>query len=86
MPIPLIMVRPKDRAAIESAIAKKVDASLMIKGHYKEKASSRNIIAQRGDPSKEVIVISTPLSGWFVNAAERGPGIAVFLALGKVKE
>lgn len=42
---------------------------------------SENVVAAFGDVSKSPIVISTPLSGWFTCAAERGTGIAIAIRL-----
>lgn len=45
-------------------------------------ASSANVIARFGNPSSSArIVLTTPLSGWFRCAGERGTGIAIALAL-----
>ncbi len=45
------------------------------------KGESANVVAAFGDTSKKPIIISTPLSGWFTCAAERGTGIAIALGL-----
>ncbi|MEM6805450.1 MAG: hypothetical protein AAF696_28895 [Bacteroidota bacterium] len=81
LPIPVLMVAAKHQQALRQEAIQEETLSLRIKGHYKPNASTKNIIATRGNPEENVIIVSTPLSGWFVNAAERGPGISIFLAL-----
>ncbi|WP_328714270.1 hypothetical protein [Nocardia salmonicida] len=44
-------------------------------------ASADNIVAWFGAPVDDPILITTPLTGWFTCAAERGPGIAIALEL-----
>ena len=44
---------------------------------------SANIIGQWGPPNAPTFVITTPMSGWFSCAAERGTGLAVALQLGE---
>ena len=52
----------------------------MLKGRRLAPGGARNVIA-RLERGPRWIVLSTPLSGWFNAAAERGPGVAIFLAL-----
>lgn len=80
LPIPVLVVAAKHHKAIKEQASQNETVKVLIKGYYKTNAISKNIIATRGNTDNPVIVVSTPLSGWFVNAAERGPGLSVFLA------
>jgi hypothetical protein len=57
-------------------------AEMLISGEFDSKATARNVIATTGHGPRQ-IVISTPYSGWFRCAGERGSGIAVWLALAR---
>jgi hypothetical protein len=81
-PIPVMLISPRDEpllTAVERAGAK---ASLLLDGEDDADAKAKNVIA-RLDRGKDLIVVSTPQSGWFRCAAERGPGIALFLGLAR---
>ncbi len=78
--IPVLVIGYKHYDSIIEQANQKTEVQINLKGHYKPYASSKNIIAQKGNSDKPAIIISTPLSGWFTNAAERGPGLAIFLA------
>lgn len=77
--VPIALVAPQDLAAITSAVASKLTATLTITGTSSTGASC-NIIAQRiAGPSW--LAFSTPRSGWGACVGERAPGIAAFLEL-----
>ncbi len=78
--IPLMTAAPRDAGPLLRAAARGTSARMTIDGPAVKTGTARNIRAEikgRGP----AIVVSTPLSGWFHCAAERGPGIAVFMAL-----
>jgi hypothetical protein len=50
-------------------------------GRYEQNVAGRNVVARRGAGTGPAIVVSTPMTGWYV--CERGPGIANFLALAR---
>jgi hypothetical protein len=81
-PIPVVLAGERDEAALTSAAASGERASLLLDGNDDHDARARNVIA-RLDRGKDLIVVSTPQSGWFRCAAERGPGIALFLGLAR---
>ena len=81
-PIPVVLVGERDEAALMTAAVSGQRASLLLDGNDDHDARARNVIA-RLDRGKDVIVVSTPQSGWFRCAAERGPGIALFLGLAR---
>lgn len=81
-PIPVALAGPRDEAALTAAAKSGAKASLLIDGEDDREARAKNVVA-RLDHGKDFIVISTPQSGWFRCAAERGPGIALFLGLAR---
>ncbi|HEY3134718.1 MAG TPA: hypothetical protein VGL29_01590 [Blastocatellia bacterium] len=81
-PIPVALAGPRDEPALMAAARSGVAASLLIDGDDRREARAKNVIG-RVHRGKELIVVSTPQSGWFRCAAERGPGIAMFLGLAR---
>lgn len=81
-PIPVVLVGERDAADITAAAGSREKASLLLDGIDDQSAIARNVVA-RLDRGKDLIVVSTPQSGWFRCAAERGPGIALFLGLAR---
>lgn len=82
--IPVVTVGRGDRPALQSAIDNQLNVTIISTGYTKILTISHVVVAtlERGDPSKTMIV-STPSSGWFDDAGERGTGIAIWLALAK---
>jgi hypothetical protein len=81
-PLPVILVGQRDEPMLTTAARSGTRASLIVDGDDYHQAVARNVIA-RLDRGKDLIVVSTPQSGWFRCAAERGPGIALFLGLAR---
>jgi hypothetical protein len=81
-PIPVAVVAPRDAAALNEAAQTKAAAALLIDGKDEAQAQARNVVG-RLERGKELIVVSTPQSGWFGCAGERGPGIALWLGLAR---
>lgn len=81
-PIPVVLVGQRDDPALWAAAGSAARASLMLDGEDDSDAKAKNVIA-RVDRGKDLIVVSTPQSGWFRCAGERGPGIAMFLGLAR---
>ncbi|MEK6405990.1 MAG: hypothetical protein AABN34_03395 [Acidobacteriota bacterium] len=81
-PIPVVLVGPRDEAGLMAAARSGAKVSLLLEGEDDRAAKAKNVIAtmERG---KDWIVVSTPQSGWFRCAGERGPGIALFLGLAR---
>ncbi len=79
MQIPVLSLGEKNKAAIDAAIASKQPAKLAIEGPGGFR-NAKNTVARRGTTGPWII-ISTPQSGWFTCGGERGPGIAMSLAL-----
>lgn len=81
-PIPVVLVGARDESALMAAARLGTKASLLLDGEDDVDAKAKNVIA-RVDRGKDLIVVSTPQSGWFRCAGERGPGIALFLGLAR---
>jgi hypothetical protein len=81
-PIPVVLVGARDESALMAAARLSTKASLLLDGEDDADARAKNVIA-RVDRGKDLIVVSTPQSGWFRCAGERGPGIALFLGLAR---
>jgi len=81
-PIPVVLVGARDEPALTAAARLSAKASLLVDGEDDADAKAKNVIA-RVDRGKDLIVVSTPQSGWFRCAGERGPGIALFLGLAR---
>lgn len=77
--VPIVLVSPADGKNLISREGKTI--SISIKGTFKD-VTARNVYGKIGNGDQH-IVISTPISGWFTCGGERGPGIAIWLALAK---
>jgi len=58
------------------------EATLEIRGESNPNGKTENIVAKKVG-SDEWIVITTPLTGWYTCAGERGPGVALFVGLAR---
>jgi hypothetical protein len=83
-PVPVILVAPKDKTALDGAEAMGRPVTLTIKGSYRRDVSGRNVIGRADRGKGRAIVISTPVTSWFTSTCERAPGIAAFLAMGRI--
>jgi len=80
---PVAILAPKDAAPFLAAAAQGKTATLIVDGEgggAKRRLAS-NLIARLDRKAAQTLVISTPRSGWFTCAAERGSGLAVWLWL-----
>jgi hypothetical protein len=82
-PVPVMVVAGKERALFERALASGSPATFDVAGHYERNVAGRNVVARFGGGTGKAIVVSTPMTGWYSCACERGPGIANFLALAR---
>jgi hypothetical protein len=85
--VPVFLVAPRDLPKLE-AVQPGDDVSMLIDGDANDAAPARNVIATlpASDPAssrRELMIVSTPISGWFRCGAERGPGIAMLLGLAR---
>jgi hypothetical protein len=81
-PIPVVLVGSRDEPTLIATARSGPKVSLLLDGRDDSDAMAKNVIG-RVDRGKDLIVISTPQSGWFRCAGERGPGIALFLGLAR---
>jgi hypothetical protein len=84
LPLPSVIVSHENQPLLEQAIADGKTASVLITGTIDAKAASYNVIARQDNGMDRWIVVSTPVSGWFVSNAERGGGVGLFIELAKV--
>jgi len=82
LPIPAVIVGQKDEASLLSAADNRDDIRLRIDGWLVEDAEAFNVVG-RLERGPWWIVVSTPTSGWFECGGERGPGVAMWLALAR---
>jgi hypothetical protein len=81
LPIPVLAVSAQSHTMLLAAAAERASARVSL-DVARGTVSTRNIMARsRGGAGK--IVVSTPLTGWFGCGAERGPGVALLLALAR---
>ncbi len=81
--LPVLQVAARDvRALASSLVLGGVEGTLEIDGE-RLKSRATNVVATvpGTDPDAAPVVVMTPKSGWFTCAAERGGGIATWLAL-----
>lgn len=77
--IPVLLVAGREAAALALDAGQRAPAKVTI-DVTRRAAKPRNLVAvRRAGP--RWIVLSTPVSGWFAAAAERGPGVAILLRL-----
>ena len=79
-PVPVVIAGGRDAEALSRAAAEGAEATLVSTGTRKPEARASNVIGRRVGEGR-TLVVSTPKSGWFRCAGERGSGIAVFLGL-----
>jgi hypothetical protein len=81
-PIPVVMVRARDFVDLEKALSDDSEVRVVSTGEYNQAALGLNVIGSllRG-PENKTILVTTPSSGWFTCAGERGAGIGIWLAL-----
>jgi hypothetical protein len=76
-----MLVGAQDFERLEKAASTGQTASVQITGEFRPQGKARNVIARINRKNDRWIVVSTPASGWFRCASERGCGVAVFLGL-----
>jgi hypothetical protein len=80
-PVPVMLVAGREAAALRAAAQAGETATVRLEGRATERQVS-NVVARRVRPGKPT-VISTPKSGWFHCAGERGSGMAIWLGLAR---
>lgn len=80
LPRPLALLAPRLAAPVVEAARHGRVARLVLRGEGGMRPAE-NVIGRMLRPGKRWLVVSTPRSGWTDCAGERGPGIAIWLAL-----
>ena len=77
--LPVLQVAPENA---EVGVDWSEEATVVVTGH-REEVQARNVIAEISgtDTAAAPVALITPKSGWFTCAAERGGGLAVWLAV-----
>lgn len=81
--LPVLQVAPRDATPLRQALQHGAAVRLVI-DHSLVDAQATNVVAEvnaHSRPSKDPVVLMTPISGWFTCAAERGGGLAIALLL-----
>lgn len=78
-PVPVVTVARRDLPALREAAARGAPAEVLVRGRERS-ARAPNVLATN-QASGPAIVVSTPLSGWLRNGGERGPGVALWMAM-----
>lgn len=82
-PMPVIVVPARLAQALESARQSGGKLKIDLAAHYERDVASHNVIGRIDNGAARTIVVSTPVSSWFTSTCERGPGIALFLAMAR---
>lgn len=82
LPLPTLQISARDHRTLQSQIMIRGEVALEIDAErLRSKASNVTATIDGTEPEMAPIGIVTPKSGWYTCAAERGGGIAIFLAL-----
>lgn len=81
-PIPVALIAPSNWHILHSAAKQGHRVTLMLSGQDQPDATAHNVIG-RINRGANWVVISTPHTGWFRCAGERGAGVALFLELAR---
>ena len=79
---PVAILAPKSARPFLAAAEQGHSATLIVDGQGGQR-SAYNLIAHLDRKSPKTVIVSTPRSGWFHCAAERGSGLAVWLSLAR---
>lgn len=80
LPLPVLIVPASSAATIRQALGQ--DVTLRVTG-VQEEAHGINLLGRVRRGTGPWVVVSTPTSGWFGAAGERGPGVALWLSLAR---
>ncbi len=81
-PVPVLLAPGRLAAQLTALAATGAPATAVLTGTLTSAATADNVVARRPGTGPGVVV-STPKTGWFHCAGERGTGIAVFLDLAR---
>lgn len=80
--IPVAVLAPEHATPFRAAAMRGEKGTLFLTG-IGGRRKAFNLVGRLDRGKSEWIVVSTPRSGWFTCAGERGPGVAVWLALAR---
>jgi len=80
-PAPVLLIAGREGAALKAAAAAGEAATVRLQGRSVVRMA-HNVVGRRVRPGKH-LVVSTPKSGWFQCAGERGSGVAIWLGLAR---
>ena len=80
-PVPVLLAAARDGPALRVAAEHGDPLTVRLEGRTLTRRAD-NVVARRERPGKP-IVVSTPKSGWFHCAGERGSGVAIWLGLAR---
>lgn len=80
---PAVLVGANDFERLRKAVSAGQTASIQIMGEFRAEGAARNVLGRLDRKKDRWMVVSTPASGWFRCAGERGCGVALFLGLAK---
>ncbi len=80
--VPVVMVAPRHWHVLADAAAHGDAVKVMLSGTEDTSARAHNVVARLSGGDRWIIV-STPQSGWFRCAGERGAGVALLLGLAR---
>ncbi len=82
-PMPVIVVPARLAPALELARQSGAKININLATRLERDVKSHNVIGRIDNGAARTIVVSTPVSSWFTSSCERGPGIALFLAMAR---
>jgi hypothetical protein len=77
---PVVLLAPKDAAPFVAAAKAGATVTLTVDAEVGRRPAY-NLIARLDRSAAKTLIVTTPRSGWFTCAAERGAGVAVWLSL-----
>ncbi|PKB13574.1 hypothetical protein B0I00_3010 [Novosphingobium kunmingense] len=78
--LPLALLAPRLAGKVLEAARNGLQARFVLTGE-RGMRPAENVVGRRDRPGRRWVVVSTPRSGWTDCVGERGPGIAIWLAL-----
>ncbi len=78
--LPILLIGTRVRDKLIAAEQRGAQARLQVSGEREHNAIAYDVVG-RIERGPRTLVVSTPYSGWFRAAGERGPGVALWIAL-----
>jgi hypothetical protein len=79
---PVALIAPENAAPFLTAAMRRAPATMVIRGNGGQRPAF-NFVGRINRGKPRWLVVSTPRSGWYVCAGERGPGVAAWLWLAR---